>query len=209
MVLQSIRTECPDTYEIIIVGEGLRHECDRFIEWQEDSKKIMAKYNAGAKASTGDIIFFGGDDMMLAPGWREAWQAVAKDWQVAGMKCLTLDGKRVWDWSLVKPHQNICYKRSEPGLYIGGIIMAKHEVWEKHKWDENRIYEQAGDVEYCHRLAANGIKLTTIPKLITYHTNPYYSPGVTGEHIAGCLCSYGPKFTLLNMEVSEARNVGK
>jgi hypothetical protein len=209
LVLQSIKAECAEEHEIIIVGEGLRHECDKFIEWQEDSKKIMAKYNAGAEASKGDIIFFGGDDMMLAPGWREAWQAVTKDWQVAGMKFLTMDGKRSWDWSLVRPHQNICYKRTEPGLYIGGIILAKREVWEKYRWDETRLYEQAGDVEYCHRLSANGIKLTTLPELITYNTNPYHNPGVTGEHTPGCLCVYGPKYTVLKMQVEEARNVEK
>ena len=87
--VKSLLEQTVKPYEIIIVNDGnlkeppLEKECReagiRYLYFKKDTPGLTASRNLGIKASTGDIIFFLDDDVILNPDYIEEILSVYKE----------------------------------------------------------------------------------------------------------------------------------
>jgi glycosyltransferase involved in cell wall biosynthesis len=150
LTINSIKKEMKELpYEIILVGavdsfsdiEGIT-VIDR--KEEASSRKVSSLRNAAADASTGDVIVWCDDDIILGPGWLSGVIKYNNGnlWNVLGCRILNPDGTRHWDRGTINPRSLVDYNfpsYSRNLMQTSGFFMVKRSVFEEVRWDESKL----------------------------------------------------------------------
>ena len=150
LTINSIKKEMKEIpYEIILVGavdsfsdiEGIT-VIDR--KEEANSRKVSSLRNAAADASTGDVIVWCDDDIILGPGWLSGVIEYNNGnlWNVLGCRILNPDGTRHWDRGTINPRSLVDYNfpsYSRNLMQTSGFFMVKRSVFEEVRWDESKL----------------------------------------------------------------------
>lgn len=177
--------------EIVLAGDVSAFKDVEGVTFVRAKKKAHDGFLAGlrdlaAKKSTGDVLVFLDDDMILPPGWlwRLEEYSNSEGWDLLGNKLLSPDGSRFWDRALINPHLLVPYNHpsTDKRLYqTGGFFICRRDVYEKEGWDptipiyaekENKPNE---DVEYCMRLHEAGYIFKFDRENTTWHWDDNYT----------------------------------
>jgi len=150
LTINSIKKEMKELpYEIILVGiidsfsdiEGIT-----VIDKKEEasSRKVSSLRNTAADASTGDVIVWCDDDIILGPDWLSGVIEYNNGnlWNVLGCRILNPDGTRHWDRGTINPRSLVDYNfpsYSRNLMQTSGFFMVKRSVFEEVRWDESKL----------------------------------------------------------------------
>jgi len=140
--------------------------------------KISLLRNAAARRSSGEILVFLDDDILLEPGWMEAVATPLTSYDLVGTRLLNLDGTRHWDWTMKtgKEHRLLDYGSWHDAVYLtGGLIAMRRFVWETTPWNESLTFGQQEDVELSHRAMKAGFSIGFCASATAIHNDPHYT----------------------------------
>jgi len=148
LTIKSIKAQVGKPVEIILCGDidNFKHiQGVTFIDRKEEahSRKVALLRNKAAEAARYDVIVWCDDDVILDKNWLFNMNSysVKNGWKVLGNKILNPDGTRHWDRALIQPHIMVDYESPDYLSYLqtSGFMCARKEVFEKIKWNENRL----------------------------------------------------------------------
>lgn len=150
------------TYDIIAVGrhsklKGLTEAFDNFDG--ADDGFLGRIRNQIIDCTTGDIIVYLDDDILLPQDWCENFLRYGERCGVLGNRILNCDGSRYWDRATYDPHLIVDYDHplDDPKLYqTSGFMLTTREVAKQHRWNESIHFRQHEDLEYSQRIAKFG-----------------------------------------------------
>lgn len=181
-------------YEILIIGGNVNTDIvyqgkiiGRHISFDETVKPawITRKKNMLAQEAKYENLVLLHDYYRFVPGWYTGWNTFGNEFDVAVNIVQNPDGSRFADWLLnpelydrtfgFKSHKwLIPYNISCPKIqYIsGGYFLVKKDFLLQHPLDENRVWNECEDTEWCERIAnhttmkmnTNSIVKVTKPK---------------------------------------------
>lgn len=192
-----------EDFEIIIAGST-----HPFAQWQNiimlenvreaEQGKLALLRNICYNNSSGSIVVFLDDDVLLASSWynRLTTYSLTNNWDILGNRILLPNGERYWDRAITKPHQMVPYNFDEDDkrLYQTGCFwIVKKTVLEKHLWDAGIMYyaEKTGgineDVDFSQRLIAAGYKLKFDALNTVWHWDERYQQVDYNSGISICI----------------------
>jgi glycosyltransferase involved in cell wall biosynthesis len=139
--------------------------------------KITLLRNAAARRSSGEVLVFLDDDILLEPGWMEAVARSLVSCDLVGTRLLNPDGTRHWDWTMKtgKEHRLLDYGTWHDAAYLtGGLIAMRRFVWETTPWNESLTFGQQEDVELSRRVMKAGFSIGFCASATAIHNDPHY-----------------------------------
>ncbi len=119
------------------------------------------------------------DDMIFRGDFFAGLQRVGDDFEVMSIRMQNPDGSRFWDWASVGgPRGQVLldYWEIDPDTYVtGGLCVLKASVLTAVKWDENRGFYEAEDVDFSRRLQAAGVSIRFNPFCCVTHDDDRYT----------------------------------
>ncbi len=188
-----VNQECNDNfeYEVIVIDNNSKDETKEVIElYRNKFKNNLAYYfepkqgkafalNLGIKKSTGDILAFTDDDVLLDKYWLLGISETFKRYNVdivgGAINPLWLDEKPKWLTSkfygmlpVLNYGDSFFSTRSRKNLAFGANCAFKKLLFDKYGLYDERMYFSQ-DTEICNRFLKNGAIFSYNPKIISYH----------------------------------------
>jgi hypothetical protein len=188
LLIESIRNQSINNYEIIIVGgipqdipEYFKSEDIVLIDFNEFDRPgwITRKKNLAVQNSNYQYCLMLHDYFMLSDDW---YQGLCKfindqdDWSAITNKIFTMNGNRFrLDWvCLSQPYLD--YSETPQDHYIsGGFFFTKRELMIKYPFNEDLLWNQQEDIQWCSEVKKEGRLLF----------NPYGSASLLKIHREG------------------------
>lgn len=173
----------PD-HEILVGGRPLDEWTD--IAYCYDLRQYAQAGQLGAMRNRlCDMAFYdrlvvADDDIIFHPDWYAGMQRYGDDWDVLSCRVLNPDGTRFWDWKTYDGGINklLDYDKTSPHVSItGGLIIMQSWVFDRVRWDDERGFYQAEDVDYSERLKAAGVRISFNPYSTVTHDAGYTQRG--------------------------------
>jgi len=145
-----------------------------------DAGRLGAMRNAACDRARYDKLVVIDDDIWFRYDWHEQMRNYGNDWDVLSCKVLNPDGTRFWDWKTCDAGVNklMDYLHNSPKVSItGGFMCLKRYVFDKVRWDDERGFYQAEDVDYSERLKLAGFRIAINPHATVYHWANYTQRG--------------------------------
>lgn len=178
-------------YEILITGrtefkyltnmglENIRLLPDKS---SADNGKLGLMMNTLVANAKNDIICLMDDDFILLDGWYDTlvmWIKNTGNFDVLSFPVKNTDGTRALDNTsyrynlkrsfLLRAHE------TSPNVYVpGGFVCFRKAVWESVKWDSNKGFYQAEDLDWSERVKANGFAIKHCPIAYVIHNDWRY-----------------------------------
>jgi glycosyltransferase involved in cell wall biosynthesis len=193
ITIQSIRKEMGKLpHEIILAGNVDYFSEDKKLilvnrKQEADNRKVAALRNAAANASTGDIIAWCDDDIIIGKDWLKCIKEYSKNnqWDVLGCKILNPDGTRHWDRSIMNPRILVNYNfpsYSKNLMQTSGFFLVRKEVFDEVKWDEECLVHATRedkkvpeDVQYSIDLHKAGYEINFDSNSLVWHNDENYT----------------------------------
>ncbi|MCB0354284.1 MAG: hypothetical protein KDD64_12190, partial [Bdellovibrionales bacterium] len=175
-IIESIRAQKIPEYEIIICGYYKQPigTDTRYLEFTEQDEKgwVTRKKNIICEASKFENIVVVHDRVAFRPGWYEGMLRYGNAFEA--LSCVQTYRRvfRTWDWvtfSVPYPSQRffclgLSYRDWDPCVFMdGGLNILKKKVWKNSPYNDELFWEEKEDVEFSHRLAANGVLIRFNP----------------------------------------------
>jgi hypothetical protein len=186
-IINSIEQQNIPNYEIIIVGTNKdlinNSKNTVIVEFDENTRPgwITKKKNIITEMAKYENIVFLHDYILFEPNWYTGFIQFDKefnDWELSMCKIKNIDGARAVDWMGLPndtKYGNVLlpYEYHNPkGMYIpGNFWVAKKSIMEKHKLNENLLWEQAEDIEWSKRVLGGTINSTWLRGMIRIPIN--------------------------------------
>jgi glycosyltransferase involved in cell wall biosynthesis len=191
--IESIKREAVNIpHEIIIAGNVepfSKVKGVKLIDKKQESlsRKVSVLRNSSADASTGDVIVWCDDDIVLGKNWYDTTVKYSENngWNVLGCKILNPDGTRHWDRGTINPRKLVsydypCYSRNL--LQTSGFFMVRRNVFEKARWNEDRLAyadrqekQIPEDLQYSLDLLSLGYELAFNELSHVWHNDDSYT----------------------------------
>lgn len=145
-----------------------------------DAGRLGAMRNAACDLAQYDKLVVIDDDIWFQYDWYQQMVSFGDNWDVLSCRVLNPDGTRFWDWKTYYEGTNklLDYDKTSPHISItGGYICMKRYVFDKVRWDDQRGFYQAEDVDFSERLKAAGFRIGINPKASVYHWANYTQRG--------------------------------
>jgi glycosyltransferase involved in cell wall biosynthesis/GT2 family glycosyltransferase len=192
LTIKSIKAQLGVPVEIILCGDvdNFRHIEDVVLvdrKMEAHSRKVALLRNKAADLAKYNTIAWCDDDIVLEKEWSKAIISYSSinEWKVLGTKILNPDGSRHWDRGILSPRILVDYEYpaySRNLVQTSGFFLVKKEVWDKVKWDENKLVfsdrDGSGipeDVQYSLDLINNGYQVFIDKELIVWHNDSRYT----------------------------------
>jgi glycosyltransferase involved in cell wall biosynthesis len=164
-----------------------------FVEMSQEAqtRQVSKLRNAAADKSTGEVICFCDDDILLEEDWltRTLIYHDTRDttWDVLGNAILNPDGTRHWDKALMEPRVLVSYRHPDEDprlMQTSGFFLVKRAVFEKVRWDETKLVyadrqeENPGipeDVQFNIDFRKKGFDLQFNPMAAVWHNDDSYT----------------------------------
>ena len=140
--------------------------------------QITVLRNAAARRSSGKILVFLDDDILLEPGWIDAVAQSLTSYDLVGTRLLNPDGTRHWDWAMKtgEEHRLLEYGIWHDAVYItGGLNAMRRIVWESTLWNESLMFGQGEDVDLSRRVLEAGFSIGFCSSATAIHSDPHYT----------------------------------
>jgi hypothetical protein len=191
-LIESIKSQMTIPYEIILCGDIEKFsdiEGIKTIDMKTEahSRKVASLRNGSAATATYDTIAWCDDDILLSPSWLEKTLSHSKKfgWKVLGNRILNPDGTRHWDRGLINPRVLVDYSHpsySKNILQTSGFFLVRKEVFEKVKWNEERLVfadrmekQMPEDLQYSIDLIQAGYQLDFNEESLVWHNDESYT----------------------------------
>ena len=191
-LIESIKSQMSIPYEIILCGDiSAFADIDgiKLIDMKTEahSRKVASLRNRAAENASYDTIVWSDDDIFLSPSWLQKTLEHSKKygWKVLGNKILNPDGTRHWDRGLINPRVLVDYSHpsySKNILQTSGFFLARKEVFEKVKWNEDRLVfadrmerQMPEDLQYSIDLIQAGYQLDFNQESLVWHNDESYT----------------------------------
>ena len=191
-LLQSIRAQQLPNFEIVIAGccQSLAGVTSVPMQSEAERGQVSALRNAAAAASTGDVLVFCDDDIVLDNEWSRPILEGLKFADMATGRLLNPDGTRHWDWAELNVergiHRMLPYGVMSDHIYLtSGLFAVRRYVWEAIRWNESLEFRKGEDVDFSQAAIAKGFSVRCCPTATACHDDVRYT-------------AYGDK--VLNME---------
>jgi GT2 family glycosyltransferase len=191
LTIKSIKAQIDKPIEIILCGDidNFKHiEGVVLIDKKEEahSRKVALLRNKAAEKAKYNVIAWCDDDIILDKYWLYNTILYSKNngWDVLGGKLLNPDGTRHWDRALIQPHILVDYNSPCYLAYLqtSGFLCVRKPVFEKIKWNENRLVyadrDNTGipeDVQYSVDLKNNDFFVSFNPSSLVWHNDESYT----------------------------------
>ncbi|MFM1840052.1 MAG: hypothetical protein RIR47_101 [Bacteroidota bacterium] len=197
LTIKSIKSQTDKPIEIIICGDidNFRHiDGVTLVDRKEDahSRKVASLRNKAAEVAKYDVIVWCDDDIILDKYWlyNTISYSMKNGWDVLGSRILNPDGTRHWDRALIEPHILVDYESPNylPYLQTSGFMCVRKQVFEKIKWNENRLVyadrDGSGipeDVQYSIDLKNNNLLISFNASSTVWHNDESYTEFTTNS----------------------------
>jgi glycosyltransferase involved in cell wall biosynthesis len=193
LTISSIQDEMKNfPHEIILCGDVDNFESFdnvKVVDKKEEahSRKVAVLRNTAAANSKFDTIVWCDDDMILSSGWLEKTLEYSEKngWNVLGNKIFNPDGTRHWDRGTINPRVLVDYSYPSYNrnlLQTSGFFIIRREVFEKVKWNEERLVysDRTGDgipedLQYSMDLIMSGYQLDFNSEAVVWHNDDSYT----------------------------------
>jgi glycosyltransferase involved in cell wall biosynthesis/GT2 family glycosyltransferase len=192
LTIKSIKSQTEVPVEIILCGDvdNFRHiEGITLVDRKEEahSRKVALLRNKAAEVSKYNTIAWCDDDIILDNEWGKTINTYSNlnSWEVLGTRILNPDGTRHWDRGILNPRILVDYdfpSYSKNLIQTSGFFLVKKEVYDKVKWDENKLVfsdrDGSGipeDVQYTLDLISNGYQVFIDKELTVWHNDSRYT----------------------------------
>tara|TARA_Y100001972_G_scaffold128324_1_gene188548 strand:- start:2513 stop:3196 length:684 start_codon:yes stop_codon:yes gene_type:complete len=165
-VIESIRKQNIENYEIILVGdhyhaEGITGDDIIKVDFDESIRKawITKKKNIVAQTAKYENLSIHHDYITLDDEWYEGFQNFGYEWDVCMTKIQDMNGQRYRDFVTWDPITFVDYYSSNPdtsNMYIsGGYFCVKRDYLLSNPLDETLVAGEGEDLEWSVRLRQN------------------------------------------------------
>lgn len=172
-IVESIKNQSIENYEIIIVGGENTFEFENVIKYYsfDETLKdgwITKKKNIITSKAKYENIVYMHDYIIFHRNWYKGFLKFGNDFDIAMNKIYNKDKKRFRDWCLWPDNENFVDDIVNPGLkcllpynvknltefmYISGSYwVAKRKVMEENPLNENLLWGEGEDVEWSKRV---------------------------------------------------------
>lgn len=145
-----------------------------------DAGRLGAMRNIACDRARYDKLAVVDDDIWFRYDWYQQMCHFGDDWDALSCKILNPDNTRFWDWKTYEAGINklMDYDKTSPHVSItGGYICMKRRLFEAVRWDDERGFYQAEDVDYSERLKRAGFRIGINPRATVYHWANYTQRG--------------------------------
>jgi hypothetical protein len=197
LTIKSIKAQTGKPVEIILCGDvdNFKHiEGVTFVNRKEEahSRKVALLRNKAAEVAKYNVIAWCDDDIILDKEWmKNTIKYTSKNgWNVLGNRILNPDGTRHWDRALIEPHVLVDYENPNYLFYLqtSGFMCVRKQVFEKIKWNENRLVyadrDGSGipeDVQYSIDLKNNNLLVSFNTSSTVWHNDETYTEFTTNS----------------------------
>jgi glycosyltransferase involved in cell wall biosynthesis len=180
--IESIRAQNIPKYEIIVVGKHHVEPDIEYIEAEEAAAagRLSAMRNMAVARARYENIVILDDDIILSPDWYQAFLAFGKPFDILTSQVRVPDGSRYLDHASVggpKGLKILAEDEDDDYVYMtgGGGWVMKDYVARDVKWDEDRVVNEAEDVDFSRRCKAEGYRISHNHRMLVYHADPTYT----------------------------------
>lgn len=167
-IIQSIHKLKIPSYEIIVCGNYFNRLDITYIHFIDDLPRITKKKNIICQSAKYENMVIIHDRIIFNSDWFTGMKKYGNNFDVLSCKILyKWFGAyfRADDWCVYPPGICIAYNQWSPEISInGGLIILKHSLWEKVKWDETMFYpDDYEDLDYSKRVLQSGARIEFNP----------------------------------------------
>jgi len=181
-VITSIRAQKIPAYEIIVAGKHHAEPGIVYVEAEEAAAhgRLSEMRNKAVALTRYENIVILDDDIILSPDWYLAFLSFEKTFDILTSQVRVPDGSRYCDHVTIGgPKGNIILREDEDDDFVymtgGGGWVMKDYVARGVKWDENRVVNEAEDVDFSRRCQAEGFRISHNHRMLVYHADPTYT----------------------------------